>query len=128
MNEYISQNLLSTIINLEYLLESQSNEKFDIKHKVLHIISLNEKTTPTKLIELLNMARSNLAIICNSLVKNELITKNKEPLNKKEIYYTITEKGKLELSQKFEKTEKNLKNLRNKNKITKLTTDLLKLI
>ena len=74
------------------------------------------------------MARSNLAIICNSLVKNELITKNKEPLNKKEIYYTITEKGKLELSQKFEKTEKNLKNLRNKNKITKLTTDLLKLI
>lgn len=128
MSELFSEDLLSVIINLEYLLEGQSKEKFDIKHKVLHLISKKEKTTPTDLIDVLNMARSNLAIICNNLVKNGLITKNKEPLNKKEIYYTITEKGKKELQVKFEKVEENFKKLRNKNKITKLCKELSKLI
>lgn len=128
MSELISEDLLSIVINLEYLLEGQSKEKFDIKHKVLHLISKKEKTTPTELIDMLNMARSNLAIICNSLVKADLITKNKEPLNKKEIYYTVTEKGKEELKDKFEKVEENLKKLRNKNKITKLCKELSKLI
>ena len=128
MKNLISQELLSTIINIEYLLEGQSKEKFDIKHKVLHLISQKEKTTPTELIEILSMARSNLAIICNNLVKQGYITKTKEPLNKKEIYYEVTEKGTDELKIKFEKVEENLKKLRNKAKIVKLSKELAKLI
>lgn len=128
MKNLISQDLLNIVINLEYLIEGQSGEKFDIKHKVLHLISKKEKTTPTELIEVLNMARSNLAIICNNLVKQGFITKIKEPLNKKEIYYSITPQGTEELEKKFEKVEENLKKLRNKTKITKLSKELEKLI
>lgn len=124
----ISEELLTSIINLEYLLEGQSGEKFDIKHKLLHLISKKEKANPNYLIEILHMARSNLAICCNGLVKQGLILKNKEPENKKEIYYTITEKGKAELTEKFNKTEEALKKLRGKNKIVKLSGELSKLI
>lgn len=124
----VSEQLLTTIINLEYLLEGQSGEKFDIKHKLLHLISKNEKATPNYLIELLHMARSNLAICCNSLVKQGLITKHKEPENKKEIYYMITPKGQAEISSKLEKTEESFKKMRTKNKIIKLANELSKLI
>ena len=124
----ISEQLLTTIINLEYLLEGQSGEKFDIKHKLLHLISKKEKATPNYLIEILHMARSNLAICCNGLVKQGLIEKNKEPENKKEIFYTITEKGKEELNNKLNKTEESFNKIRNKNKIVKLASELSKLI
>ena len=32
MNTYISEEILDLLIGFEYLLESQSGEKFDIKH------------------------------------------------------------------------------------------------
>lgn len=124
----VSEQLLSTIINLEYLLEGTSGEKFDIKHKLLLLISKTEKATPNYLIELLHMARSNLAICCNGLVKQGLISKHKEPNNKKEIFYLITEKGKNELTTKLNKTEEAFKKMRTKNKILKLATELSKLI
>ena len=123
-----SEEILSLIINFEYLLKSSETEKFDIKFKVLHLIDRNEKATPNYLIDKLGMARSNLAIMCNKLNKSGLIEKHKEPLNKKEIYYTITPEGKILLDENYEKAEQNLSKLRNKNKIVKLAKELSKLI
>ena len=57
-----SEEILSLIINLEYLLKNSDSLKFDIKLKVLHIIKNGEKTTPNDIIDKLGMARSNLAI------------------------------------------------------------------
>ena len=82
-----SEEILSLIINLEYLLKNSDSMKFDIKLKVLHIIKNNEKTTPNDIIDKLGMARSNLAIMCNKLIKEGLISKHKDALNKKEIFY-----------------------------------------
>lgn len=123
-----SEEILSLIINFEYLLKGSETNKFDIKFKVLHLIDRNEKATPNFLIEKLGMARSNLAIMCNKLNKTGLIAKNKEPLNKKEIYYTITDEGKKLLTENYEKAEQNIDKLRNKNKIIKLSKELSKLI
>jgi len=128
MNKTTSEEILSLIINFEYLLKSTDTDKFDIKFKVLHLIDRNEKVTPNFLIEKLGMARSNLAIMCNKLNKSGLISKHKEILNKKEIYYTITPEGKTLLDENYEKAEENLLKLRNKNKIIKLAKDLSKLI
>lgn len=123
-----SEEILSLIINLENLLKNSELEKFDMKLKVLHLISRNEATTPNFLIEKLGMARSNLAIMCNKLIKDDLITKHKEPLNKKEIFYNLTEKGSKFLNDSYEKAEQSLEKIRNKNKIVKLSKELAKII
>ena len=128
MNAQTTEEILSLVINFEYLLKSSNIDKFDMKLKVLHLIDKSEKTSPTFLIEKLGMARSNLAIMCNKLIKENLIEKHKESNNKKEIYYTLTIQGKNYLNETYEKTEVNLLKLRNKNKIIKLTKELSKLI
>lgn len=123
-----SKEILSLIINFEYLLKSSETNKFDIKLKVLHLINETEKATPNFLIEKLGMARSNLAIMCNKLHKDGFLIKHKEPLNKKEIFYIITDAGKELLEENFLKADTQIEKLRNKNKIIKLSKDLSKLI
>ena len=123
-----SEEILSLIINFEYLLKSSDTDKFDIKFKVLNLIDRNDKATPNFLIDKLGMARSNLAIMCNKLNKAGLIEKHKEAINKKEIFYTLTPSGKTLLEDNYQKAEQNISKLRNKNKIVKLAKELAKLI
>lgn len=127
MNTMISEEILDLLIGFEYLLESQSGEKFDIKHKVLHLVSKREKTNPNYLVEVLCIARSNLAIICNNLIKNGLLEKHREKNSKKEIYYCITEEGLKVITEKFKNSEKTLDKLRNKTRIRKTAQDLAKM-
>ena len=114
--------------NLEYMLKNADSVKFDIKLKVLHIIKNGEKTTPNDIIDKLGMARSNLAIMCNKLTKENLITKHKDPLNKKEIFYAITPAGLELLEEAYNKAENNFIKQRNKTKLKKLASELKKLI
>lgn len=123
-----SEEILSLIINLEYLLKNSDSMKFDIKLKVLHIIKNNEKTTPNDIIDKLGMARSNLAIMCNKLIKEGLISKHKDALNKKEIFYTLTTAGLEQLEEAYNKAETNFTKQRNKTKLKKLASELKKLI
>lgn len=123
-----SEEILSLIINLEYMLKNNDSVKFDIKLKVLHIIKNTEKTTPNDIIDKLGMARSNLAIMCNKLTKEGLISKHKDLLNKKEIFYTITPSGLEMLEEAYNKAENNFIKQRNKTKLKKLASDLKKLI
>lgn len=127
MNTMISEEILDLLIGFEYLLESQSGEKFDIKHKVLHLVSKREKTNPNYLVEVLCIARSNLAIICNNLIKEGLLEKHREKNSKKEIYYCITDAGMSVITEKFKNSEKTLDKLRNKNRIRKTAQDLAKM-
>ena len=123
-----SEEIVSLIINLEYMLRNDDSVKFDIKLKVLHIIKNSERTTPNDIIDKLGMARSNLAIMCNKLTKDGLISKHKDLINKKEIFYTITPSGLGLLEDAYNKAESNFVKQRNKTKLKKLANDLKKLI
>lgn len=123
-----SKDILSLLINLENLLKSESQDKFDIKLKVLHLVQENENTSPNFLIEKLGMARSNLAIMCNKLVKENLIKKQSKSQNKKEIFYTITVKGSEFLNAHYARADETINKLRHINKILKLTRDLDKIL
>ena len=123
----IAEEILDLIIGFQYLMESESKEKYDIKHKILHLVSKREQTSPNYLVEVLNIARSNLAITCNQLIKDGLLEKHKEAGSKKESYYCATEKGRKLIDEKLARTEKTLSKLRNKSKIRKTAQELTKM-
>ena len=123
----IAEEILDLIIGFQYLMESESKEKYDIKHKILHLVSKREQTSPNYLVEVLNIARSNLAITCNQLIKEGLLEKHKESGSKKEIYQCTTEKGEKLIDEKLARTEKTLSKLRNKSKIRKTAQELTKM-
>ncbi len=127
MNTLIAEEILDLLIGFDYLLETECGERFDIKHKILYLVSKREKTSPNYLVEVLNLARSNLAITCNQLIKEGLLVKNKEENNKKGIYYNTTNKGRELIDSKLKHTEEFLCKLRNKNKIKKTAQELTKM-
>ena len=65
----------------------------------------NGKTSPKLLIKELVLAKSNLALIASDMISQGLIEKGKDEHNKKEIFYTITEKGNEMLTEKMKSIE-----------------------
>lgn len=64
-----------------------------IKDKIL--ILLNEKSlSPFELIKILSIAKTNLALVCQDLIKDGLIKKEKDLIDKRNIIYSLTEAGK----------------------------------
>lgn len=63
------------------------------KVKVLLEVSNQKDVSPNKLKTKVGLAKSNLTLLCNSLVKDGLITKNRDEFDNRAIYYNITEKG-----------------------------------
>lgn len=78
---------------------------FTVKYQLLYLIATNGETSPQELIYQLNMAKSNLALIAKKMIADGLIVRKKEPGNKKQIYYVITDKGLKELNVKMEAIE-----------------------
>ena len=78
---------------------------FTVKFQLLYLIAVFGQATPSELIYELNMAKSNLALIAKKMISEGLIIQTKEPGNKKQIYYKITEKGLKELNLKMESIE-----------------------
>lgn len=70
---------------------------FTVKYQMLFLIAQSGQTTPSELIYELNMAKSNLALLAKKMIGEGLIEQTKEKGNKKQIYYSITEKGEAEL-------------------------------
>ncbi|MGN1213235.1 MAG: MarR family winged helix-turn-helix transcriptional regulator [Christensenellales bacterium] len=77
------------------------------KVKVLLEVSNQKDVSPNKLKTKVGLAKSNLTLLCNSLVKDGLITKNKDEFDNRAIYYNITEKGKNYLNVILNKMKKN---------------------
>lgn len=88
--------LNSTLNNLlegfdDFLYTKKIN--LTIKDKIL--ILLNEKPlSPFELIKMLSVAKTNLALICQDLIKDGLIKKEKDLIDKRNIIYSLTELGK----------------------------------
>lgn len=82
------KSLTETICNLS------KNDSSSTKLKVLYFIDEYQNISPQILIAKLGIVKSNLAIITKNLIKEELITSHKGPLDQRSVFYSITDKGK----------------------------------
>lgn len=100
--------LQKQIIELRILLqgicdgfdEKNANKKLQLtmKNKVLFVLEQNPKCSPGCLIEKLGIAKSNLAILCKSLIDCGEIMLSKSEGDKRNIFYSLTPKGTAELN------------------------------
>ncbi len=81
-----------------------------LRTKALYLIS-QKPCSPLDLMEKLCMVKSNLALLCNKMVKDGVIVKVKNSDDKRVISYHITEKGEAELNRTLELIEKKFKGL-----------------
>lgn len=70
-----------------------------MRTKVLYALSKNERCCPSILIEKLGIAKSNLALLCKTMCEDGVIFAVKSDQDKRNIYYSITEKGLVELNE-----------------------------
>lgn len=78
---------------------ANKNAKLTMERRVLFILNNNKKVKPITLITKLGIAKSNLALLCKSMIDGGFITCEREELDKRNIYYEITAKGVAELNQ-----------------------------
>ena len=78
---------------------------FTIKYQMLYLIASKTMVSPQELISQLNMAKSNLTLMAKKMIKEGLIVQTKTAENRKQIYYSITESGREELSVKMKAIE-----------------------
>lgn len=77
-------------------------------HKILSILTLQENITQSCLGEVCDMDRPAVSRIVNKMEKENLVARNFKQGNKKNLYITLTEKGKA-LAQKIHKKMEQLK-------------------
>ena len=75
---------------------------FTNMHQILYILSRNDVVTPREIISEMNIAKSNLAILAKKMILDGLIESHKDKVNKREIYYNITNKGREVLKGKMD--------------------------
>ena len=121
LNDSFAKSIIELKLATERIIEGrgQGAGVFTVKYQILYIIASNGKTSPQELITELKMAKSNLAIIAKTMVKDGLITQYKETGNKKQIYYGITMKGQEELKTKMDAIN-NMQSSANKEIIARL--------
>jgi len=130
------KDVLSLTIRLENLCEgfddTNKSAVLTSKIKVLLVLSKVEFATPNTLMINVGLAKSNLAILCNKLVKDELIVKTKDSFDAREIAFSITNEGKKVLNYYLAKAKKNFESqLAYKNNIKQVNqsvSDLLELV
>lgn len=107
MKEQFAKDLIYTKILTDRLSEGKAENAglFTVKFQILYLVEKYGKTSPKILIKELVLAKSNLALIASEMIHNGLIEKGKDEHNKKEIYYTITPKGKQVLAEKMKAVE-----------------------
>lgn len=73
--------------------DSNKKSNLTLKMKTLFLLSVYKELTPVKLIGSLGLAKSNLTILCRSLLDEGLITSRKSEADKRTISYILTNKG-----------------------------------
>lgn len=77
------------------------------KIKVLLEIGSQKDVSPNKLKGKVGLAKSNLTLLCNALIKEGLITKQKDKFDNRSICYNITQKGQEYLDNVLHQMKKN---------------------
>ena len=105
------KDIVGLIARLEVLCEGfddlNKTAVLTSKVKVLLEVSNQNNVSPNKLKIKVGLAKSNLTLLCNSLVKDGLITKNRDDFDNRAIFYNITEKGRDYLNIILAKMKKN---------------------
>lgn len=78
---------------------ANKNAKLTMERRVLFVLNNEKRVKPITLITKLGIAKSNLALLCRSMLDAGLMTCEKEESDKRNIYYEITAKGVAELNQ-----------------------------
>lgn len=134
-NELV-KNIVSVCTRLENLCEGfdvdSKSTLISSKFKVMLALSEQDKISPSMLIDKLGLAKSNLALLCKSMITEGLIEKHKDDFDSRVIFYTLTDFGKQKLNATLCKMADNFtKQLAYKNKfkeIEVLMTNLKDLI
>jgi len=109
----VAKELISLKINANRISwgETGAKGKFSQKLDILFLIGECEMHSPRNIMRELVMAKSNVALICNSLCASGYLVKRNAGTNKKEIGYYITKSGSQYLSSRLEDIEKMLGNI-----------------
>lgn len=91
--------LLQNITDGFSLDSANKNAKLTMERRVLFVLNNEKRVKPITLITKLGIAKSNLALLCRSMIDAGFMTCEKEENDKRNIYYEITAKGVAELNQ-----------------------------
>ena len=131
-NLYNVKNIINLCTSLQNLCEGfdEDSKSILISTKFKVLLAINEKSTlsPSELIYKLGLAKSNIALLAKSMIKEGLIESKKDTLDSRIVLYSLTNKGKEELENSLNVMSKNFTNqLAYKNKfkeIDKLVKEL----
>ena len=98
MSEIIGSKLVKVKMLVDSIIGSFSNT-----YKILFLISELCINTPKAICDMLNMAKSNLALLASKLRVQKYIEQDKTGFSSKNITYSITDLGKNKLSNKLKK-------------------------
>ena len=105
------KSVLSLVVRLQNLCEGfdETNKSAVLTSKIKILLELSKRqfVSPNVLSEKLGLAKSNITLYCNALVKDELIRKKKDEIDSREISFYITSKGREELNLYLSKAKKN---------------------
>lgn len=79
--------------------EANKKSLLSMDKKVLFVLSNNKNCSPSVLIETLGIAKSNLALLCRSMVSEGTIAVNKSENDKRNVFYNITPLGQNKLNE-----------------------------
>jgi DNA-binding MarR family transcriptional regulator len=135
-NLYNVKNIINLCSSLQNLCEGFDEDSKSIlistKFKVLLAISEKGTLSPSELIYKLGLAKSNIALLAKSMIKEGLISSKKDELDSRIVLYSLTQKGEDELKTALTIMSKNFTNqLAYKNKfkeIDRLVNELKEII
>ena len=103
--------ILELAIRLENLCEGfdETNKSAVLTSRVKILLELNKKdfVTPNALKNNVGLAKSNIAILCNSLVEEGFVDKTRDKIDTREILYSLTDSGKKFVEQYLKQAKKN---------------------
>ena len=110
-----SQIIYGAALNLQNFCESSADKKFNkeifsVKFKILYLVFSYNQISPSTLVNSLNMAKSNIALFCKQLIKEQFIITKQDQFDHRVIYYCLTKKGQKHVLENLEKLDKMMQN------------------
>jgi len=88
----------------------KNKNTLSLKTKILFLLK-DKSLSPSDIMSILHLSKTNLAILMNSMVSENLVSKIKNSLDKREIIYKITDEGFAYLNERLQIIESAAKNL-----------------
>jgi DNA-binding MarR family transcriptional regulator len=97
----MAKDFATTLVELKVLIDHNVAD-FGNNYKILFLVEKLGISSPKEICAVLNMAKSNLAILASNLRLQKCLEQYKTQDNKKEILYRVTDYGKTKLNNKLQ--------------------------